>query len=126
MCTIHVIKNGEIDDIIKIQPYQNTNEIKYKIEYLPGDVKKIKYNLFLTLDQVKQYTENLFHLLESEYIDPFDQIQVTTRAYPAVLYDVRDLADTKIRGLLYNVIDFTLENEILIVKKQQRELTCSH
>jgi len=126
MCTIHVIKNGEIDDIIKIQPYQNTNEIKYKIEYLPGDVKKIKYNLFLTLDQVKQYTENLFHLLESEYIDPFDQIQVTTRAYPAVLYDVRDLHDTKIRGLLYNIIDFTLENEILIVKKQQRELTCSH
>lgn len=123
---IHVIKNGEPDDIIKIHPYEDIHETKFKIDYSPGDAKKVKYNLFLTLDQVKQYTENLFHLLESECLDPFDQIQVTTRAYPAVLYDVRDLADARIRGLLYNVIDFSLENEISIIKKEQKQSICSH
>lgn len=117
MCTIHVIKNGSPDDIIKITPY---DEYIYKLDYSPGDLKKNKYNLFLSLDQVKQYTENLFHLLESEYIDPFEQIQVTTRAYPTTLYTVSDLRDSKIRGLLYNVIDFSLENEILVVKKENK------
>ena len=116
MCTINVIKNGDVDDIIKITPYQEI----FKLDYSPGDLKKNKYSLFLSLDQVKQYTENLFHLLESEHIDPFEQIQVTTRAYPAVLYEVHELSDAKIRGLLYNIIDFSLENEILLVKKESK------
>jgi hypothetical protein len=116
MCTINVIKNGETDDIIRIAPYGDI----FKVEYSPGDLKKSKYKLFLSLDQVKQYTEDLFHLLESEHIDPFEQIQVTTRAYPAVLYEIHELSDAKIRGLLYNIIDFSLENEISIVKKESK------
>ena len=100
---LFITKDGNRDDIIKFYPSSSYFEL-YIVEFTPSDLVKSKYEFTLNYEQLKKYIQSLLDLLRYDS-EPFDEIQLTTKMIPSVMFTIADLDRRHVRELIeYNVI----------------------
>ena len=100
---LFIIKDGKKDEVIKFFncPYFMES---YSVEFIPSDLKKNKYSFELTYDNLKKYIQNLLDLLRYDS-EPYDEIQLTTKMIPSIMFCIADLDRPHIRNLIeHNII----------------------
>ncbi len=101
---LFILKDGKRDDVIKFWPAPNLIE-HYIVEFTPSDLTKSKYKFSFNQQELKLYIQSLLDLLRYDN-EPFDDIQLTTKMIPSVIFSIADLDRTHIRGLIeYNIMN---------------------
>ena len=100
---LFILKGGNKDEIIKFYPNTYCPD-SYTVEFIPSDLTKSKYSFDLNYGNLKNYIQNLLDLLRYD-TEPFDEIQLTTKMIPSIMFNISDLDRTHIRNLIeYNII----------------------
>ncbi len=101
---LFILKDGKRDDVIRFWPAPHLIE-HYIVEFTPSDLTKSKYKFSLNQQELKLYIQSLLDLLRYDN-EPFDDIQLTTKMIPSVIFSIADLDRTHIRGLIeYNIMN---------------------
>ena len=89
LSTIYLQKEGSRDDIIRIA--RSETDTMFTLEYAPGDLDT-KYTTLMDRSRVSRYVRDLLVSLTMD-TSPFDNIQVSTKIYPSIVYNISDLND---------------------------------
>ena len=96
------------DDVIEIHDDDEYVEM-YRIVYRTPECKKKESVFYMTRSKTLAYIADLLKALTYDS-DPFAFVQVTTRTYPSIQYQVPDLWDSNIRHLIEDMVDTSLRN----------------
>lgn len=109
---LFITKSGNRDDIIKFHPCYNLLD-RYSVEYIPSDITKNKYNFILNRSELSEYIESILDSLRYDS-EPFDEIQLTTKMFPSIMFCIQDLERRNIRTIIENSILRALNTHIVV------------
>ena len=78
----------------------------YRVVFTP--TARNTYTLHMTAQGVSAYLRTLLSSLQIDK-EPYDNIQVTTAAYPSILYDGNDLDNYEIHNSILDIVSSTLQ-----------------
>jgi hypothetical protein len=93
------------DDVVTISS-TDTHEL-YKVKMKPGDYEGAWYEVYMTHERLMSYLDNVFKSLQYDD-DPFERVQVDAAMYPSVFYHVVDLASSRTREFILNIVQDAL------------------
>lgn len=89
------------DDILRV--YETDSPETFRLTFKPTDYTRRQNEFQYSKHQTMCYISDILKSLAHD-IDPFDRIQVTTSTQPAVMYDILDLEEERIRHLIEDMI----------------------
>lgn len=95
------------DDIIMIK---EMSAGLYELTYEPNDSDKHRTFLLSHIDTMS-YISDIMKSLDHD-VDPFVHVQVTTAIHPSILYNAADLADSRVRHGVEDMINMALRTPV--------------
>lgn len=106
LATFNVISaDNRPDDIISIH---SSPTRRLMVTFKPGETGCKKVVFFMDQQQVVRYVDDILQSLRMD-VDPFENIQVTTRIHPAALFHVSDLDKCMTRHLILDMLDTAID-----------------
>jgi len=106
---IILMRESKCDEEIRIYNTANwfgRDTDTYKIVFSPN--QKDSYTFHMTAQGVESYVYMLLMSMRVDQ-DPYEHIQVTTAAYPSILYDASDLTNLAIHDSILDLVTSTLK-----------------
>lgn len=105
LATLHIISaNNQPDDIIYIRSSSELHRNRLMVTFRPGDSGCAKTSFFMPGYRVLDYVDDILQSLRRD-ADPFEEVQITTRIHPAVLFHVSQLDDRDTRHLILGMLE---------------------
>ena len=106
---VNLTKEPSRDDIIYFKRTDNPDVIV--VTYQPGESRATSYTFYATMTKADEYMWNLLRSLELD-TDPFHKIQITPKTGPAIIYEISDLAESRVRNLIHSTVIYALEANV--------------
>lgn len=98
--TIHFIKDGEPDEILKIFM---RNSDSFKCIFQPADLRST-YTFHLNREMLTEYLLGTIRMVAQDDVDPYDQVQVSTMIHPRILFHVSELSKEEVSDRMWDMI----------------------
>ena len=106
--TLHFIKNGEPDEILRIY---RKNYDSFKCVFQPADIRST-FTFYLTREAMSDYIPETIQMVAEDDVDPYEQVQVSTMIHPRILFHVSDLSKPEVRERLWAMIILSWNSSI--------------
>jgi len=73
-----------------------------------GDSKKLSYKYTLPRSRCPHYARTIVRALVDD-VEPFDRLQVNSAMFPAVMYNVEDLGQTRVMDAIDEMVYLTFD-----------------
>lgn len=106
LASLYIISaDNRPDDVIRIQ---TTTSRRLMVVFEPGEPGCKKTIFFMNSHCVMSYIDDILQSMRMD-IDPFEELQVTTRIHPSVLFHVSDLDKRDTRHLILGMVETALK-----------------
>lgn len=112
MTTLHFIKQGESDEILRI--YKRNND-HFKCVFQPGDIRST-FTFVVNRKMLTDYLLGTIRAVAEDDVAPYDEVQLSTMIHPRILFHVSELAKEDVSDRLWDMI--TLSWTVNITKNE--------